>query len=265
VPFCHRRSRIRLSSKDSLNPTPNDIQSAQEMATEKLPKKSSHSEVEAFLRKVTSTPVVKSSTRLGRLLFALDATASREPTWDHACHIQAQMFEETASLGGLEIQLCYYRGFNEFRFTGWLTSTVDLQHRMAAVRCLGGHTQIRKVLRHAIQETRQKKADALVFVGDCMEENVDELCQLAGELGIHNVPVFLFHEGNNPVAEHAFRQIARLTNGAYCPFDTGSAQQLRDLLSAVAVYAAGGRRALEHFSKMRGEKVKLLTRQISQG
>ena len=235
------------------------------MGTDKLPKKSSRSEVEAFLRKVASTPVVKSSTRLGRLIFAMDATASREPTWDHACHIQAQMFEETASLGGLEIQLCYYRGFNEFRATGWLTNTVDLQRRMTAVRCLGGHTQIRKVLRHAIEETTRKKADALVFVGDCMEENIDELCQIAGELGIHNVPAFLFHEGSNPVAERAFRQIARLTNGAYCPFDAGSAQQLRELLSAVAVYAAGGRRALEQFSKTRGDKVKLLTRQIGKG
>jgi hypothetical protein len=235
------------------------------MGTEKLPKKSTRSEVEAFLREVASTPVMKSSTRLGRLMFALDATASRGPTWDHACHIQAQMFEETANLGGLEIQLCYYRGYNEFRATDWLTNSVDLQHRMAAVRCLGGQTQIHKVLQHAIKQTRQRKTDALVFVGDCMEEDIDELCQLAGELGIHNVPVFLFHEGNNPVAEHAFRQIARLTKGVYCPFDAGSAGQLRDLLSAVAVYAAGGRRALEHFSKTRGERVKRLTRQISQG
>jgi hypothetical protein len=83
------------------------------------------------------------------------------------------------------------------------------------------------VLRHAINETRQKKADALVFVGDCMEENTDELCQIAAELGIHNVPAFLFHEGSDPVAEHAFRRIARLTNGAYCPFDARSALPAR--------------------------------------
>ena len=235
------------------------------MGNRKLPEKSSRADVDAFLRKVASTPVAKAPDQSGRLIFAMDATASREPSWDHACHIQAQMFEETANLGGLEIQLCYYRGFNEFMATDWLTNTVDLQHRMAAVRCLGGQTQIHKVLQHAIKETRQKKTDALVFVGDCMEEEIDELCQLAGELGIHNVPVFLFHEGSDPVAEHAFRQIARLTKGVYCPFDAGSAGQLRDLLSAVAIYAVGGRRALEHFSKTRGEKVKLLTRQISQG
>jgi hypothetical protein len=235
------------------------------MGTEKLPKKSSRSQIDAFLRKVASSPRVASSRRLGRLIFALDATASRERTWDHACHIQAQMFEETAGLGGLAIQLCYYRGFSEFRASGWLTSAADLQHRMAAVRCLGGETQIRKVFRHAIAETRQNKVDALVFVGDCVEEGIDELCQHAGELTIHNVPVFLFHEGSDPVAEQAFKQIARLTNGAYCPFDSGSAQQLRELLSAVAVYAAGGRRALESFSRTRGEEVQLLTRQITKG
>lgn len=233
------------------------------MGTEKLPKESSRSEVGAFLRKAASTTLVRSSAQLGRLMFALDATASREHTWDHACHIQAEMFAETAGLGGLAVQLCYYRGFNEFRATEWLTGTSDLQDRMAAVRCLGGHTQICKVLQHAIKETKQKKVNALVFVGDCMEEDIDELCTLAGELGIHNVPVFLFHEGRGPAAERAFKQIARLTKGAYCPFDAGSAQQLRDLLSAVAVYAAGGNRALDKFSKVRGEKVKLLTRQIS--
>lgn len=232
------------------------------MGKDQLPKESTGSEIDAFLRKVASTPAVKSSGQSGRLIFALDATASREPAWDHACHLQARMFEETAALGGLAIQLCYYRGLNEFRATDWLTNAADLQHRMAAVHCLGGHTQIRKVLRHAIRETRLTKVDALVFVGDSMEEAFDELSQLAGELGIHKVPVFLFHEGGDAVARHAFKQIARLTDGAYCPFDAGSARQLRDLLSAVAVYAAGGRRALEKFSKTRGEKVVLLTRQI---
>lgn len=235
------------------------------MGKEKLPEKSSRSEVDAFLRKVASTPVLKSSGQSGRLIFAMDATASRAPTWNRACHIQTQMFAETSALGGLTIQLCYYRGFNEFTATDWLTNTADLRNRMAAVQCLGGHTRISQVLQHASEETRQKKVNALVFVGDCMEEDVDELCHLGGELGILGVPVFVFHEGGDPAAGHAFKQIARLTDGAYCPFDADSARQLRDLLSAVAVYAAGGRRALENFSKSRGEAVKLLTRQIRKG
>jgi hypothetical protein len=232
------------------------------MASDKLPERSSRAEVDAFLRRVAATPAVKLGGRPGRLIFAMDATASREPTWDHACYLQAQMFEETAALGGLAIQLCYYRGLSEFTAGPWLTNAAELQRRMAAVRCMGGHTQIRKVLEHALAETGREKIDALVFVGDCMEEDVDTLCHLAGQLGIHGVPVFVFQEGREPTAERAFRQIARLSRGAYCPFDAGSAQQLRELLSAVAVYAAGGRRALADYSKTHGEAVKLLTRQI---
>jgi hypothetical protein len=232
------------------------------MASDKLPERSSRAEVDAFLRRVAATPAVKSGGRPGRLIFAMDATASREPTWDHACHLQAQMFAETAALGGLAIQLCYYRGLSEFTAGPWLTKAAELQRRMAAVHCMGGHTQIRKVLEHALAEVRREMIDALVFVGDCMEEDVDTLCHLAGQLGIHGVPVFVFQEGREPTAELAFRQIARLSRGAYCPFDAGSAQQLRELLSAVAVYAAGGRRALADYSKTHGEAVKLLTRQI---
>ena len=195
----------------------------------------------------------------------MDATASREATWDRACHIQAEMFAETAALGGLEIQLCYYRGLKEFEASGWLTDTGSLQRQMAAVRCLGGHTQIGRVLKHATAMAKQRRTDALVFVGDCMEENVDDLCQRAGVLGIHGVPAFMFHEGGDARAGQAFRQIASLTKGAYCPFDAGSARQLRDLLSAVAVYAAGGRLALERFGRRRGETVRRLSRQIGKG
>ncbi len=101
-----------------------------------------------------------------------------------------------------------------------------------------------------------------MFVGDCMEEDVDRLCHLAGELGMLGVPAFLFHEGEEPVARRAFKEIARLTRGAYCAFDASSAGQLRDLLSAVAVYAAGGQKALQDFGKNRSEVVRQLTRQL---
>lgn len=235
------------------------------MASDKLPEKSRRSDIDAFLEKAASLPVTKPAGRKGRLIFAMDATASREPTWDHACHLQAEMFAETTALGGLEIQLCYYRGLNEFKASDWLTDSATLQRHMASVRCLGGHTQIGRVLKHATTMARQQRIDALVFVGDCMEEKVDDLCQLAGELGLYGVPAFLFHEGGDPRAEQAFRQIAKLTKGAYCPFDSGSARQLRDLLSAVAVYAAGGRPALERFGERRGKTVQRLTRQIDKG
>jgi hypothetical protein len=126
----------------------------------------------------------------------------------------------------------------------------------AKIQCEGGHTQIHKVLSHAKRETQTLQVAALVFVGDAMEENFDELCHLAGELGRLNAPCFMFQEGDDRIAERAFREIARLTRGAYAVFDPGAAHQLRELLRAVAAFAAGGLSALS--ARKDAEAVKLL-------
>lgn len=226
--------------------------------------KSSNAEVEAFLRKVAAVPHRPATGERGRLLFALDATASRQPTWDHASHIQGEMFTATADLGGLEIQLAFYRGFGEFKVSPWLTDSADLLGRMTATFCLAGETQIGKVLRHAVNEAKKEAAlNALVFVGDALEEDVDALGAIAGELGLLGVPAFMFHEGSDPIAGFGFKQVARLTQGAYCRFDASSAQVLRDLLGAVAVFAAGGRRALEDLAQRRGGEVLSIAHQVS--
>jgi hypothetical protein len=222
---------------------------------------SSRSELDAFLSAVRSRPATGGGRR-GRLIFALDATASRGPTWDRACHIQAEMFHETAALGGLDVQLVFYRGFGECKSSKWYSNPAELGRVMTGVMCLGGQTQIRKVLKHAKDETAGDKVDALIFVGDSFEEDIDAVCHVAGELGVLGVPVFVFHEGGDPIAANAFRQVARLTRGAYCPFDAGSADRLKELLAAVAVYAAGGRKALADYGARRGEAVKLLTSQM---
>jgi hypothetical protein len=229
---------------------------------DKLPTRSSSTEVQGFLSEVARTPAARPAGGRGRLIFAMDATASREPTWDRACHIQGEMFEQTAALGGLDIQLVHYRGYREFHASPWLGDSEELLARMTAVSCLGGYTQIGRVLRHAADETRRRKVNALVFVGDCVEEDADALCNLAGELGLLGVPVFVFHEGGVASAARVLRQVAQLSGGAYCPFDANSAQQLRDLLGAVAVYAAGGRRALEDFGKRTGGLALELTRYL---
>lgn len=227
-----------------------------------LPAHATQAEVQAFLAKVSAMPRVVAAGSRGRLIFALDATGSREPTWDQASRIQGEMFAATATLGGLEIQLAYYGGFAGFHATPWHTNASDLLAAMGGVRCESGQTQIARVLGHARDEARRRKVNALVFVGDCMEEDVDALCRLAGDLGLLGVPAFMFHEGNDTAAEAAFRQVARLTRGAYCRFDAGSARQLRELLAAVAVFAAGGRRALADHGRARGGAALLLTQQL---
>ena len=230
---------------------------------DKLPEKQSTSgAVDAFLQKLAAMPTVQPGGPRGRLIFALDATASRQRTWDQACHIQAEMFAAVGQLGGLDVQLAYYRGYREFEAFAWADSAGELTRRMTRVSCLGGHTQIGRVLKHAIAETKVRRVNALVFVGDCMEESVDHLAHLAGQLGVLGLPMFLFHEGNDPIAAATFEQLARLSGGACCPFDAGSARQLAELLRAVAVYAAGGLKALEDHGRRTGGRTLLLTRQL---
>lgn len=227
------------------------------MASEKVPSRRSD-EVTAFLDKVAAAPTGKG----GRLIFAMDATASRQPMWDRAGQIQGEMFTETAALGGLEIQLVYYRGFGEFMASPWLRDEKTFLRLMTSVTCMAGETQLGKVLRHTINETKEKKVNALVFVGDCMEEDVDSLGELAGQMGLLGVPAFVFHEGSDPIAAFAFKQVAHLSNGAYCSFDSSSAHVLKDLLGAVAVFAAGGRPALEDMARKRGGEVLKIAHQV---
>jgi len=224
-------------------------------------KSASADEVAVFLRQVARTPVSAAGGQ-GRLIFAMDATASRQPTWEQATKIQAAMFSASADLGGLEVQLCHYGGVLGFAFSPWYREAAALRTYMSGVSCAAGLTRIGRVLRHVAEEFRRDRVNALVFVGDCVEENPDTLAGLAGELGLSGVPAFVFQEGFDPEAERSFRQIARLSGGAYCRFDANSPQTLRDLLSAVAVYAAGGRVALEQLGSRRGGAVLGLVRQM---
>src|SRR5271169_2443924 len=219
---------------------------------------SSRPEIDAFIERVRTLGPAKAGGARGRLIFALDATMSRQPTWDSACALQADMFREAASAGGLDIQLVYFRGLGECRASGWVAAAEKLATLMSRIDCRGGHTQIGKVLSHARQEYGKQRVQALVFVGDAMEEKIDDLCTAAGELGLLGMPVFMFQEGDDPVAENAYREIARLSRGAYCRFDTGAAHQLGELLRAVAAYAAGGIKALTDLSARRSEGARKL-------
>src|SRR5207249_1100572 len=136
-------------------------------------KSSTAEDIATFVAKARAMSPLAAGSR-GRLVFALDATMSRQPTWDLACALQADMFREAAALGLLK------------------------------------------------------------------------------------VPVFMFQEGHDATAERAFREIARLTGGAWCRFDPGAAAQLRELLRAAAAYAAGGREALKRLSSSGSGAAKLL-------
>jgi hypothetical protein len=230
---------------------------------DKTPASSTRADIDAFLAQVqTLGPSTAVGGERGRLIFALDATMSRQPMWDTACELQADMFRETAKIGGLDVQLVYFRGIGECRASRWVSDARKLAELMGKIDCRGGHTQIGKVLSHTRHESEKKKVQALVFVGDAMEEAIDDLAAGAGALGLLGIPAFVFQEGHDPVAEQAYREMARLSRGAYGRFDLGSAHELGELLRAAAAYAAGGMRALADLSAKRNTGAMRLLEQM---
>ena len=245
-----------MPERDKTAPAPQETRSD-------IAPKSSRPEIDDFIARArTLAPPVEAGKR-GRLIFALDATMSRQPTWDTACKLQGEMFQEAAAVGGLDVQLAYFRGLNECRVSRWVSDGKGLGELMARIACQGGHTQIRKILSHARAECQKAKVQALVYVGDAMEEPIDDLAAGAGELGLLGVPAFVFQEGHDAVAERAFREIARLTRGAYCRFDLSAAPELAELLRAAAVFAAGGVKALADLSGKHAGAQKLLAQMRS--
>ncbi len=225
-----------------------------------LTPKTGDDRISAFVEAARAAPVAAASGR-GRLIFALDATMSRQPTWDLAIELQSRMFQVAAESGGLDVQLVYFRGMSECRASKFVSGGQGLAALMSKIEVRGGKTQIRKVLSHAADEAARAKVAALIYVGDAMEENVDDLCSRAGQLALHGVKAFMFQEGDDPAASRAFREIARLTGGAFSAFDSSAANRLAQLLRAAAAYASGGRAALER-QAVENSEARLLLNQM---
>jgi hypothetical protein len=177
----------------------------------------------------------------GRLTFGVDATASREATWTVARALQADMFRAAAPIGQLDLQLIFFGG-EQCRASKWTSSGEQLAQWMGGVECESGMTQIERVLRHVLREHAKAPMQAVTFIGDSMEEELDVLSGLAGQLGAAGVPIFMFLEGNDPVARRAFRMIALRSGGAFYEFNVNSKQaisRLSEQLGAVARLAVG--------------------------
>ena len=132
------------------------------------------SRVDAFLANLSSKQQQQPQPQRGSLIFAIDATGSREEAWDSAAELQVQMFKEAALLGGIDVQLVYYRGTQGFdaecKASGWVGNPIRLATLMSRICCEGRQYTNCRVLDHALQETAKRKIDAMAFVGDCFEE-----------------------------------------------------------------------------------------------
>ena len=202
-------------------------------------------DVAAFLAKTRMVRKAQAQQGLapvsGRLIFALDATMSRQPTWDLASSLQSELFEVAAKHGGLATQLVYFRGTAECRSSRWTRSAADMIGWMERFECRAGRTQLGRILQHVKNEASEHSIEAVVYVGDCLEEDPDIVVGLAGDIGLKRIPVFVFQEGDDRLASVVFKDIARLTGGAYGRFDAHARHLLGDYLKGIAAYAASGR------------------------
>jgi len=212
------------------------------MPNDRTPLITNRSEIDAFFeRRRALAKATSASNGCGRMIFAIDATGSRERSWDLACQVQGEMFEEAARTGALSIQLVYYRGTRECQASRWVADGRTLASLMEKIDCRTGLTQIGRVLDHVRKENALQRVQAVVFVGDAAEERPCDLFAAASGL---RVPLFLFQENDDLAATRVFTEIARLTKGAHCRFTPGAARELAELLRAVATYATGGLQAL---------------------
>jgi hypothetical protein len=210
--------------------------------------------------KAIATTIPQAASSKPRIIFSLDATASRAPTWQRAQRVQGEMFEAMSGRG--EVQLVSYSGAGVLS-SRWATDSRELADDMARVHCVAGNTQIRALLRHYRQEAKGGRVVA-VFIGDTVEEDSQDLIDEARKCKLLGVPVFVFHEVGNPSAEPTLRAIAQESGGAYVRFADGDPKKdLQPLLGAVAAYAEGGRRALLKYGEQsKSEAVKALGYQL---
>ena len=193
-------------------------------------------------------PLTRTTNNEGRIIFGVDATASRAACWRQTRYMQSDMFFSAEKAGeNLSIQLCYYYGAT-FKFTEWQNDAAVLAAKMSDVHCASGNTQIEKLFTHALEENKKKKINALIFVGDSCEENKGNLIHLARQLGNDGVRLFIFHDefrdpsddsSRNSETAQIFSAITDASEGIGAKFNTGAPDVLRDYLKTIAVYATG--------------------------
>lgn len=195
-----------------------------------------------------------------RLLFTLDATASREGAWNVARKITHSMFEQLP--GELEVSLGWHGGGSLQEITPFSTQSRGFLDKLNSVNCSAGRTALNDLLQECTQIPRLR---ALVYIGDCFEENEENAYAIAEQLRIKGIKLFIFHDRsserygyNVDDAKRIFANLIDICGGCLLDFNESSANKSKELLDAIAVYAAGGTKLLEQKRKQLPGAAKLL-------
>src|SRR5580658_5305311 len=187
-------------------------------------------------------PVETGAPSRPRLVFAVDATASREPAWKAARQVTDALVK--ALPGELDVALAVHGGSRVHTFTAFTNDAATLRDRAAGVSCEAGLTRLLPILSASL---KQPSVRVIVYIGDVFEENLSHGRNLADSLGQRGTKLIVLHDTADPSARRdaeLFWDLAKRTGGCVLPFDASAPGRLRDILSAVAVYAVGGEKLL---------------------
>jgi hypothetical protein len=208
----------------------------------------SMTEALARLRQLDVRPSRARAAEPGRMVVLLDLTASRGLSLAHARRATTGIFEAIKGVGSVLVKLIYYRGQRECKVSDWVGDPEILNQAMLRLSCRAGATQIARALR-LLTEADTPQLSAVVFIGDHCEDDPDALLALAKALGQKGTQIFVFHECDDDSrsvdAQPVFQCMAEASGGIYCEFKPDSGAVLRDLLSSLAAFAAGGSEAVK--------------------
>jgi hypothetical protein len=177
-----------------------------------------------------------------RLVFAVDATASREPAWAAARQVTDALVK--ALPGELDVALAVHGGTRVHTFTAFTSDAATLRDRAAGVVCQAGMTRMLPILSASL---KQQSVRVVIYIGDVFEESLPHGRNLADSMGARGTKLIVLHDTAEPSGRRdaeVFWDLAKRTGGCVLPFDANASGRLRDLLSAVAVYAVGGEKLL---------------------
>ncbi|HET6308476.1 MAG TPA: hypothetical protein VFG12_14900 [Rhodopila sp.] len=177
-----------------------------------------------------------------RLVFAVDATASREPAWKAARQVTDALVK--ALPGALDVALAVHGGSRVHTFTAFTSNPATLRDRAAGITCQAGITRLLPILATSLKHPNLR---VIIYIGDVFEESLPQARNLADSLGAQHTKLIVLHDTADPSARRdadLFWDLAHRTGGCVLPFDATAPNRLRDLLSAVAVYAVGGEKLL---------------------
>ena len=192
---------------------------------------------------------------LNGICFVIDATGSRQASWQQAQRTQAEMFDAVKTAGNLKLSIVCHRG-GSVKDLGSFASPDDAKRRMAEVSCESGNTRIVDSLQSALG----KKPSTIIMVGDCFEESFTDLQKVCTQLAAQKIRVYAFVEGNESSGQRAYKMAADMTDGIFQPF--GSGLDLSDLCVAAAVFDVGGQQAFDKLIASGHKGAKALEHQV---